>query len=305
MVKKPVTAQPHTKNHISSKKRVKQMSRSDRYTEKDQTYCPFYRKTGACRHGTRCSRQHVVPLDATCVLLPHFWINPTQLLLDAQHNHTPPPEICTQKPAVLQTRFEDFFSEIHVEMRKYGVVEEMHVLDNLSDHLVGNVYIRFKERKMAEAMIVANRGRWFAGRCLMPEMSPIPNFAEGRCRKYDMNTCDRGGACNFLHIKKLGDSFGRDMQYQQDLTHYKHVKQRRIDEEDRRALASRSRSRSRSRSSRSRSRSRSSRSRSRSSSRSRSRSYSSYSQSSRSSSPSPAPQAGKQVVAETTTTATK
>ena len=56
----------------------------------------------------------------------------------------------------------------------------------------------------------ACRGRWYGGRCLMPKLVPVPNFSEGRCRKFDINSCDRGGACNFLHVKKLGESFGRD-----------------------------------------------------------------------------------------------
>ena len=267
-------------------------SRDVRYTEKDTTFCPFYRKTGACRHGERCSRQHVVSLKASTVLIPHFWVNPTTLLMASQHTHTAPPEICTLKPEALQVRFEDFFAEVHSEMRKYGVIEEMHVVDNLSDHLVGNVYLRYKERGMAEDMVKANRGRFFAGRCLMPEFSPIPNFSEGRCRRYDMKTCDRGGACNFLHIKKLGDSFGRDMQYEQDLGYYKHQTQLRIDEEDRRALRNRSRSHSRSRS---RSRSFSSRSRS------RSRSYSSRSSRSSSSDRSRSPSPAKKKEPETET----
>ena len=227
------------------------MSSRDRFTEKDTTFCPFYRKTGACRHGDRCSRQHVVSLEATTVLIPHFWT------LQSTPQTQPTAETA-------QSKFEDFFAEIHAEMRKYGVIEEMHVLDNQSDHLIGNVYVRYQKRKMAESMVTANRGRWYAGRCMLPHLVPVPNFAEGRCRRYDMNTCDRGGACNFLHIKKLGDSFGRDMQYQQDLVFYKHVRRRR--ERDRRSRSdsrsvsrshSRSRSRSRSYSSRSSSRSRS------------------------------------------------
>ena len=69
----------------------------------------------------------------------------------------------------------DFFAEIHAEMRKYGVIEEMHVLDNQSDHLIGNVYVRYQKRKMAESMVTANRGRWYAGRCMLPHLVPVPN----------------------------------------------------------------------------------------------------------------------------------
>jgi hypothetical protein len=30
-----------------------------------------------------------------------------------------------------------------MELAKYGEIEEMHVCDNVGDHLVGNVYIRY------------------------------------------------------------------------------------------------------------------------------------------------------------------
>ena len=35
---------------------------------------------------------------------------------------------------------------------KYGELEEMNVLDNLGDHLVGNVYLMFKFEECAEAV---------------------------------------------------------------------------------------------------------------------------------------------------------
>ena len=101
------------------------MSRADRYTEKDTTYCPFFRKTGACRHGDRCSRQHFVPLSACTVMIPQMWHNPTSLLLAAQRTHSQAPEICTMTAEQQQLKFEDFFAEVHTEMRKFGVIAEM------------------------------------------------------------------------------------------------------------------------------------------------------------------------------------
>ena len=41
---------------------------------------------------------------------------------------------------------------------KYGEVEEMNVCENLGDHLVGNVYIKF--RRAARAVAELNH-RWF------------------------------------------------------------------------------------------------------------------------------------------------
>lgn len=45
----------------------------------------------------------------------------------------------------LQQHFDDFFEDIFWELEdKYGEIEEMNICDNLGDHLIGNVYIKFK-----------------------------------------------------------------------------------------------------------------------------------------------------------------
>lgn len=45
--------------------------------------------------------------------------------------------------------FEDFFEDVFAEMAKFGEVEEMQVVDNLNDHLVGNVYVKYKREEDA------------------------------------------------------------------------------------------------------------------------------------------------------------
>ena len=35
--------------------------------------CPFYAKTGACRFGERCSRNHVIPGISTIIMIPGFY----------------------------------------------------------------------------------------------------------------------------------------------------------------------------------------------------------------------------------------
>jgi splicing factor U2AF subunit len=39
---------------------------------------------------------------------------------------------------------------------KYGEIEEMNVCDNLGDHLVGNVYIKFKYELDAESVGISS-----------------------------------------------------------------------------------------------------------------------------------------------------
>ena len=49
----------------------------------------------------------------------------------------------------MQEHYDNFFEDVFVECEdKYGQVEEMNVCDNLGDHLVGNVYVKFKKEEV-------------------------------------------------------------------------------------------------------------------------------------------------------------
>ena len=41
------------------------------------------------------------------------------------------------------THFEDFYEEVFMELANYGEIEEMVVSDNIGDHMIGNVYVKF------------------------------------------------------------------------------------------------------------------------------------------------------------------
>jgi hypothetical protein len=51
----------------------------------------------------------------------------------------------------LQKHFDDIFEELFIEMEaKYGEIEEMNICDNLSEHLAGNTYVKFRYEEDAE-----------------------------------------------------------------------------------------------------------------------------------------------------------
>lgn len=161
----------------------------------------------------------------------------------------------------MQEHYDNFFEDVFVECEdKYGEIEEMNVCDNLGDHLVGNVYIKFRREEDAEKAVNDLNNRWFGGRPVYAELSPVTDFREACCRQYEMGECTRSGFCNFMHLKPIS----------RELRRYLYSRRRKGD---------RKRSRSRSRSPvhragfrRSRSKERDSRRRSRSTSRSRDRS---------------------------------
>ena len=114
----------------------------------------------------------------------------------------PPP------PPRLNANERDFFEELS----KFGRLEALHVCDNLGDHMIGHVYAKFaEEEEAADALNVMN-GRYYDGRRMEVEFSPVTDFREARCRDFDEDTCRRGGFCNFMHIKPVPLCLIRDME---------------------------------------------------------------------------------------------
>lgn len=165
-------------------------------TEEDKVNCPFFFKIGACRHGEKCSRQHHRPPFSQTVIIPHMWANPMVMVANAGG------DVNSLNKDQIQSDFNDFFAEIFEEFRKFGKIEELQVCENLGEHLVGNVYIKFEDEEDAEKALQNLNGRYFAGRMLKCEYSPVSDFKEARCRQFDEGFCDRGPYCNFMHVRE-------------------------------------------------------------------------------------------------------
>lgn len=88
-------------------------------------------------------------------------------------------------------------------MTKFGKIECLNVCDNYSDHLVGNVYIKFQDEQSALNAMTALQNRYYNGKQILAEFSPVADFREATCRQYEENQCKRGGYCNFMHLKPI------------------------------------------------------------------------------------------------------
>ncbi|KAK4487550.1 hypothetical protein RD792_005801 [Penstemon davidsonii] len=167
-------------------------------TEKDRVNCPFYFKIGACRHGDRCSRLHNRPTISPTLVLSNMYLRPDMITpgVDAQGQ--------PMDPSKIQEHFEDFYEDIFEELSKFGEIETLNVCDNLADHMIGNVYVLFKEEDQAAAALNALQGRFYSGRPIIADFSPVTDFREATCRQYEENSCNRGGYCNFMHVKMIG-----------------------------------------------------------------------------------------------------
>ncbi|KAF2069796.1 hypothetical protein CYY_008878 [Polysphondylium violaceum] len=165
-------------------------------TEKDQQNCPFYLKIGACRHGDRCSRLHNKPVVSQTILLPNLYASPiSKKAIEANGGVIP-----NLSDAELQAHFDEFYEDIFEGLAKYGPVDLLNVCANLGDHLIGNVYVKYKREDDANESMKGLKQRFYDGRQIISEFSPVTDFTEARCRQYDIGTCNRGGFCNFMHL---------------------------------------------------------------------------------------------------------
>lgn len=168
-------------------------------TEKDKVNCSFFFKMGACTHGERCSRIHNKPTFSQTLLLQNLYINPQNSAKTADGSH-----LANVTDEEMQEHYDNFFEDVFVECEdKYGQVEEMNVCDNLGDHLVGNVYVKFKREEDAEKGVNDLNNRWFGGRPIYAELTPVTDFREACCRQYETGECTRSGFCNFMHLKPI------------------------------------------------------------------------------------------------------
>jgi splicing factor U2AF subunit len=175
-------------------------------SESDKVNCPFYAKIGACRHGDRCSRLHNKPLFSQSVALLHMYQNPLAHLAALGGGAAG-----AEQERALQREFEDFYIDVFDEAAKVGEVEELHVCDNLADHLVGNVYVKYATEEDAQRAVTALVGRFYDGRRIVGEFCPVTEFDQARCRQYDERNCGRGGYCNFLHFKAVRRELFEDL----------------------------------------------------------------------------------------------
>jgi splicing factor U2AF subunit len=122
--------------------------------------------------------------------------------------------------------FEDFYEEVFTELCQYGELEGLYVCDNVGEHLMGNVYAKYYREDDAKTALTALNGRFYAGKRLTCEYSPVTYFRVARCRQYDDQMCNRGGYCNYMHLKHVSKSFKRSL-FRQMYEDYPEYRKRR------------------------------------------------------------------------------
>jgi splicing factor U2AF 35 kDa subunit len=193
-------------------------------TEEDRVNCPFYFKIGACRHSDRCSRLHHRPAFSPTLLIKHVYRHPVRLA-ELRQAATAGETVIDEKQAMED--FLCFYEDMFLELSKFGRIDELHICDNLGDHMIGHVYCKyFNEEDASDALQVMN-GRFYDGRRMEVEFSPVTDFREARCRDYDETACSRAGFCNFLHSKPVPTALIRDLEEESELDRRREKDERR------------------------------------------------------------------------------
>ncbi|KAF9613028.1 hypothetical protein IFM89_005462 [Coptis chinensis] len=174
-------------------------------SEVDRVNCPFFIKVGACRHGDGCARFHNHPTSSPTLLLSNMYQR-LDMINPGVDVHGQP--IDARK---MQEHFEEFYEDIFEELSKFGQIERLNVCDNLNDHMVGNVYVQFKDEDQAAAALYALQGRFYSGRPIIVSFSTVTNFRDATCRQFEENNCEKKGNCNFMHVKEIGRDLRRKL----------------------------------------------------------------------------------------------
>lgn len=77
--------------------------------------------------------------------------------------------------------------------------------------MIGNVYAKFWNEDDADRAMRTLNGKYYSNRLILCEFSPVTDFREARCRLYNDSSCDRGGYCNFMHMKHISKKFKKEL----------------------------------------------------------------------------------------------
>ncbi|MBN3315266.1 U2AFM protein, partial [Atractosteus spatula] len=173
-------------------------------TEKDRENCPFFLKTGACRFGDRCSRKHTHLTSSTTMMIRGMFLT-FGMEQSRRDDYDTDASLEYSEEEVFQ-QFLEFYEDVLPEFKTVGKVVQFKVSCNFEPHLRGNVYVQYeKEEECIEAFKLFN-GRWYAGKQLQCEFSPVTRWKTALCGLFSKHKCPRGKHCNFLHVYKNPNS---------------------------------------------------------------------------------------------------
>ncbi|KAL7635628.1 UNVERIFIED_CONTAM: hypothetical protein RMT77_013445 [Armadillidium vulgare] len=180
--------------------------RARKYKEVVVEPCPFFNKTGACRYGALCSREHKYPTCSQTVLLTNMY---SHIGLDGELIDDYDTDISLEySESERYNHYREFYYDVLPEFEKCGRVIQFKVCCNKSSHLRGNVYVQYAQVESAVKAVTKFNGRWYAGKQISCIFVPIERWKSAICGLHWSHKCPKGNLCNFLHVyRNPGNAF--------------------------------------------------------------------------------------------------
>ncbi|KOC61506.1 U2 small nuclear ribonucleoprotein auxiliary factor 35 kDa subunit-related protein 1 [Habropoda laboriosa] len=158
--------------------------------------CPFFTKTGACRYGDSCSRNHRRVCLSKVILVPGFY---THFSLEKNSAEYDTDIALEFESSETRQHFREFYKDVVPELESFGKIKTLKYCCNTEVHLRGNLYVEYYTEREAARALRRLKGRWYAGRQLNCEFVNLKSWRSAVC---GMSKCPKGRACNFLHTFK-------------------------------------------------------------------------------------------------------
>ena len=162
--------------------------------------CPFFEKTGCCRFGPRCSRNHRHVLLGRCLLLEHFY-QPlgVRYTLDDEQNLDVGLEFDDTERA---RHFANFYDDVLPELRSCGEVVQFKVCQNYEPHLRGNVYVQYGTENEAARAFKSLNGRWYGGEQISVRFVDVQRWSRAICDRSSEATVQKAGTATFYMCRE-------------------------------------------------------------------------------------------------------
>jgi hypothetical protein len=204
--------------------------------EKDSSgSCSFFLKTGSCKYGEACSKFHPYPSVSTTLVLKNMYDGPG--LGEFREDEENDDDLELEEEEIMKG-YREFFNDIVPVFKAYGKLEMLRVCRNRSHHLKGNTYAMYSSEIEAKRAYDSLRTRFYAGKKLLVQFCPLVNWQSAVCALFAKGQCDRGKACNFLHVFQnpggvLEGSFHTENRTNRGLGSKQHEERRTNDRRDR------------------------------------------------------------------------
>ncbi|XP_008553756.1 U2 small nuclear ribonucleoprotein auxiliary factor 35 kDa subunit-related protein 1 [Microplitis demolitor] len=155
--------------------------------------CVFFSKTGACKYGDGCSRNHQRKALTKVILIPGFY---SHFSLEKNSNEYDTDIGLEYESSETRKHYREFYNDIVPELESFGRIKTLKCCVNRDIHLRGNVYVEYYTEREAARAWRKLRNRWYAGRQINCEFANIYSWRTAVCGMFN---CPKGRLCNFIH----------------------------------------------------------------------------------------------------------